>query len=286
MIECQICHKKFLILQSHIKIHDITKEEYFSRFPKAPFVSDEFRRRAGMPARYKVNESFFDSWSPNMAYCLGLLLADGYILRQQRVKGKHIAGFALDSIDKELPNNIKQALETDAPVIETTPVKNKSGTITIRYRINIFNHALAKSLIAFGCQPKKSRTLTMPSLPSEQAPYFLRGYFEGDGSVSRPNRSIRPRKEVLLSFISGSKVFAIDLLKCLQVFDIGTTRKVYTSKNKKANYPHYRIVLGKLDAARFFRLAYSDLVSCPFYLKRKYNKFIEFGLKDYHGRIY
>ena len=53
-------------------------------------------------------------------------------------------------------------------------------------RINIVSKQLKKDLIQAGCTCTKSLTLTFPSeniIPKHLQHHFIRGYFDGDGSV-------------------------------------------------------------------------------------------------------
>lgn len=55
-IECRVCHKQFRNITTHlIKVHDLSAEDYKSKFPTAKIVSDSFREfhRKRMNDRYK-----------------------------------------------------------------------------------------------------------------------------------------------------------------------------------------------------------------------------------------
>lgn len=46
MIECPICKNKYKSLMSHLRAHKLTVNEFRKKFPDAPLVSDETRKRA------------------------------------------------------------------------------------------------------------------------------------------------------------------------------------------------------------------------------------------------
>ena len=103
-----------------------------------------------------------------------------------------------------------------------------------------------------------NRTLDDEKVPKELIRHFIRGYFDGDGSlcVTEKTRSI----DVL-----GTYDFLYQL--CLESgID---TNKIYVSKSKSNKV--FRIVLGsKSDLYNFSKYMYDD---CNIYLDRKYEKF-------------
>lgn len=104
--------------------------------------------RKSPPARLKIkkefpwkfNKNFFKSWSPEMAYVLGFLMADGYVFTNPR--GSCYIGFI--STDKKIIEKIRRALQSN----HTIGVRNRkrehpnwkeSYTLQIGSK-NIFNH--------------------------------------------------------------------------------------------------------------------------------------------------
>ena len=125
----------------------------------------------------------------------------------------------------------------------------------------VANKHLWNTLNNLGCTPQKSLTLKFPTyekVPKELIRHFIRGYFDGDGSlcVTEKTRSI----DVL-----GTYDFLYQL--CLESgID---TNKIYVSKSKSNKV--FRIVLGsKSDLYNFSKYMYDD---CNIYLDRKYEKF-------------
>lgn len=58
LIECQICHKSFPVLGTHIKhIHNLTSKEYLKRFPNSKLTTKEFRQKvsSSMKSRFLQN---------------------------------------------------------------------------------------------------------------------------------------------------------------------------------------------------------------------------------------
>lgn len=63
--------------------------------------------------------------------------------------------------------------------------------------ITIYNQYLANGLIKYGCVPCKSLVLEFPKLDSQYHSHFIRGYFDGDGSISRNKNNNQLRIEVV-----------------------------------------------------------------------------------------
>lgn len=146
------------------------------------------RRRTG------VNAEFFRSWSPEMAYVLGVVCADGCLV--EHANGYH----CLNITSKDL--SWLQQLQF------TLQAEQKIGLKRRAYQLQIRNQPLYRSLLDLGLTPRKSKTLQLPSIPSEVFPDFVRGYFDGDGCVM-VWREKRWRRgwQLRTTFSCGSLVF-------------------------------------------------------------------------------
>jgi hypothetical protein len=51
------------------------------------------------------------------------------------------------------------------------------------YRLQIGYQEICKDLLKLGIRPKKASTLNSINIPEEYFPDFVRGFFDGDGSV-------------------------------------------------------------------------------------------------------
>ena len=180
------------------------------------------------------------------AYWLGFLYADGYVgLTDNRVE------LTLQLSDVNHIEKFKTFLNSDC----------KISTNSYRSRLSIKDEKIKKDLINLGCTPQKSLILKFPTddkVPKELIRHFIRGYFDGDGSlcVTEKTKSID---------ILGTYDFLYQL--CLES-NIATS-KIYVSKSKSNKV--FRIVLGsRIDLYNFSKYIYDD---CNIYLDRKYEKF-------------
>lgn len=156
--------------------------------------------------RYQLNESFFDSWSAEMAYVLGFWFADGYmkIDRSYRINFYSNDKEILKSIRNILGSNhqIRKASQSNCWVLET------------------YSKHMYYKLIELGGFRNKSKTLSMPFVPEVFLADFIRGYFDGDGSVFYVSylstKDNKQRVELRSNFTSGSSLFLNQLMRVLK----------------------------------------------------------------------
>jgi hypothetical protein len=141
--------------------------------------------------RYRINPQAFDTLIPGTAYVLGFILADGSICQTRtpsltwRLK---ISNRSLDILTK-----IRVVLESDHPITLTRKGRHTG------YDLVIVNKEMVDGLRKRGITPNKSLTATLPSVPDDLFADFLRGYFDGDGSVR-----ITSTGGLAVKFTSGS----------------------------------------------------------------------------------
>lgn len=206
-----------------------------------------------MSKLYTVNEKFFSDWSPEMAYVLGFIYADGNMSRDAYK-------IRIDSKDIQILEDIRVAMDSTHPVSKQ---KNKNG---YWYELMVSNKALYGDLRKLGVFPNKSLTMRLPEIPSEYMKDFIRGYFDGDGCIYEVKRK-RPTPGLEIDFATGSKDFAIKIINVLN-------ENVHVSirlTNPRKNY--YRIRGWNQASEAIFTYMYSE--NTTLYLKRKYDKFLD-----------
>lgn len=116
------------------------------------------------------NHDYFKTWSPNMAYVLGMWFADGTVSGNSNV-----ISLSLHKRDKDIIESIKNELKFNGKLI-----KDKNN-----YKMSIGSSSLHDDLISLGCIPNKSYICSMPiGIPKELVSHFIRGNFDGDGCVT------------------------------------------------------------------------------------------------------
>lgn len=204
--------------------------------------------------KYTLNETYFDLINDqNKAYILGLLYADGCI-------GKNINSIqlSLQEKDKSILEKINLLLENPRP-LKFINYKEKNPNWQNQYRITIVNKHMHDSLIKQGVIPNKSLILTFPeNIDKNLYRHFIRGYLDGDGSISKNI------KEKRTSFV-GTEVFCKKAKEIIESeLNIHCSICYCHDKNKPTRN---LCIAGKNQVKKFLDWIYSD---ANLYLDRKY----------------
>jgi len=117
------------------------------------------------------------------AYFLGMLMADGCVRKQ----GNETPTITLELIDLDVIEKFKKALNADSKISISDRQRyvNESPTYTITIR----SSKMAEDLGKFGVIPDKTyQTASMcEGIPSYLKRHYLRGLFDGDGSLYNSN---------------------------------------------------------------------------------------------------
>jgi len=133
---------------------------------------------------YTLDESLFDTIDTEpKAYWLGFLYADGCVSKTMRY-----VTLSLAKVDRRHVESFGRFLKSDQPVKDRQALHKTTGVTTEYSSLPIHSRRLCASLAKLGCTPRKSFTLQFPT--SDQVPdhllrHFVRGYFDGDGSIGR-----------------------------------------------------------------------------------------------------
>lgn len=148
--------------------------------------------------RLNFNENYFEKWSPNMAYLLGFIFADGSIVKGSYKGYSDALKFGVKIRDIDILEKIKQelALKYKISLIEKTDAAH----------LNITSQEVVDDLKSLGIDYRKSFQEKMrghfPNIPQEYIRDFIRGVFDGDGSISfnekcYPTINIAGQKEII-----------------------------------------------------------------------------------------
>lgn len=219
--------------------------------------------------RYKFNENIFDSIdTEEKAYWLGFLYADGYVSVENN---KHHLVLALATKDKSHIEKFNNFLQSNYPIHDY--VISSGEFIGKEYsKVTVNSPHLINTLISYGCTPRKSLTLKFPDKTifknEDLIRHFIRGYFDGDGSVFISNekhwRNGTITKVIHYRFL-GTKDFLeqVDSLICLK----GSITNPKRSKAFELAYKRKKKVLP------FFKYLYDK---STIYLDRKRDIFINY----------
>ena len=153
--------------------------------------------RPGFNAKRKIAET----WSSNLAYAVGLLATDGCLSPPGHL-------IDLTSKDREQLENFRHCIGVDLKITK----KYSGGREYLR--IQFKNVLFYSFLISIGLTPAKSKTLSKLAIPEKYFFHFLRGVFDGDGSIySYWDPRWRSSFMFYLCFASASKTFVNFLLR-------------------------------------------------------------------------
>ena len=206
--------------------------------------------------KYHINHDFFKKWSNDMAYILGLWWADGYICKGR----SYVFGITLDRKDKYLLQDVLDTMRSNHLLY-----KNKNT-----YSIGICSKTIVTDIIDLGGISRKSLFVEFPDVPKDLMIDFIRGYFDGDGSVYK----LKTRCGYESNFASSSKKFIVSLKKVLEENIVDLKCRLYT--NESTINPSYRIDLSSNNTRRLRDYIYNS--NSKLKMKRKYDKHMLNGL--------
>ena len=163
--------------------------------------------------KYDLKHDYFESWSNNMAYILGLLFTDGN-LHKNRMK------IVLKAEDGYLLEAIKSEMGYTGKVFYSSVKRFNKDTA----KLDICSLDLRNSLNRLGLNADKTFNMSFPTVPKDYELDFIRGVFDGDGFTKKG-------KYLRAGFCSGSKPFLDELNTRLQSYGL-SERTV--SKHSKA----------------------------------------------------
>jgi hypothetical protein len=194
------------------------------------------------------------------SYILGLWFADGWVT-------EHQAGITLKNNDYKLLEKIKDYVCPDLTV------KYNANTVKLIFS----NTNLCENLKKLGCLNSKTyKNYVFPNIPINLQKDFIRGYFDGDGTVyldkTRPKANICG---INLNFLKEiEQILIINNIDCKINIEIRENKIYKTPQGFSNNCKNmYRLYVRKKQALEIF---YSYMYSnSTIYLNRKKDKFKE-----------
>ena len=204
---------------------------------------------------YPRDEFYFNKIdTEEKAYWLGFLYADGCVHSNNYEISVNIT-------DKEHIEKFKAAIKAFNHNITEIQDKRFQNAKTL-YQFSIRDKQLHQDLIKWGCIPQKSLLINkIPNIPRDYVSHFLRGYFDGDGSL----HYLRGTNNYRISFV-GTKDFLNDIQKELQ-----------TNVSLQSNIAGKAYVLqiaGRRQVERILNYLYNNSKENN-RLNRKYQKYLD-----------
>ena len=220
---------------------------------KARAKTEAWKHR-GKDELYKINEKFFDSWTNKMAYVLGIILTDGNIAKNSGL-------ISISMKEGDHLEKIRKMIDTEHPVKYQEQID--------LFTLGFGRKKMTDSLLKLGITSKKSFKVKFPAVPDENLPHFIRGVFDGDGSVFFEAGS--KTSPLRVSFTSASKAFMTTLEEKLHLHAGVSKRTIYETHRR--NIAYYIRYCHK-DSLKFFDYIYAGADE-SMWLERKHRKFLE-----------
>ena len=228
------------------------------------------REFADSRREYDLNVQYFDKIdTPNKAYILGLLYADGCNSRK-----KSQIDLSLQECDKHILEDICREIETDKP-LSFLPYHEKNERHKNQYKLSITNKHISDVLETLGVVNAKSLILEFPEwLDQSLYSHFIRGYFDGDGCLYLGGNKTNPEVSIVSTIVFVKKVK--DILA--DVIDV--EMRIKTQKQHKP-VTKVGVITGVNKIVAFLNWIYAD---ADLKLNRKYEKYKQF-LERYYKNI-
>lgn len=230
-------------------------------------ILGEHIRPMGAPRKYTVNSNYFSKIdTEEKAYWLGVLFADGNITKIGKCKQVRF-----NTIDKDWLNAFISAISYSGTYhIETHKKYNKDI-----YCLSVGDDTLHDDLNILGCIPNKTKVIVFPNIPEDLIRHFIRGYFDGDGTVGiYKNKSDNNYYTLRSGFCTGSEQFIIQLASKLPC----VTKTIQKRKDSSL----WTLMFSVKDSIRLYNYMYKD---ATVWLHRKRDKFEKYIKERYSTTI-
>lgn len=211
--------------------------------------------------RYYRNRYYFDSIdTQNKAYILGLLFADG-----SNIESHNSIVLSLQEQDGYLVEAVKRELEYTGPIY-FIKLHDKNIRYKNQCRLCVNDERLSHALATLGIVNNKSLIAQFPGyIPDDLMHHFIRGYFDGDGSVSYSTTS----RKAYVSIV-GTLDFCNHIKDVLYEHDIKSS-----IQHPKQSGDHNTFVVSINGFPNVLGLMYYLYQDADLKMFRKYEKFLQ-----------
>jgi intein-encoded DNA endonuclease-like protein len=123
--------------------------------------------------KYSFDEDFFENIDSEIkAYYLGLIVADG------SVRKGNVFALSLESVDAYLVEKLKETVNYTGVIYKSV---YKTGIMHI---LCMTSEKMCIDLSKYGVVKNKTHVTFFPNIPEELHHHFIRGVFDGDGSIT------------------------------------------------------------------------------------------------------
>ncbi|MEH7482381.1 LAGLIDADG family homing endonuclease, partial [Neobacillus drentensis] len=211
------------------KISYITVNKYLKEF-EIPIRDISAANKVRYKYDCNVNIDFFKTLTPDLAYILGLIATDGSVGDNGEI--------ALGLIDEDVINWVAKKIGYTRKIHRFHDGNKNHNT---RYMIHFTNQDVADALRKYEIVPRKTNIIKFPSLPDNVIRDYIRGVFDGDGTIN-PCVKLRKKKEGVtcnpeVNIVSASLHFIEGIKK---VIDSALDIDYKITLNRRDNLYYYR----------------------------------------------
>lgn len=205
------------------------------------------------------NDIFEYGWDRDNAYIFGWVMSDGCLKKEGRNKNAYAVRISSNDFD------IIEWLHTSICNGNKIYAQNKNG-----YQIKFRNENSIRFMMNHGLKERKSLDIKFPDVPDKYFWDFVRGYFDGDGSVI--THTNKHNTYCQISFTSGSEEFLVTLKDRLK--SCGIDSHLYKD-NRVSNNSYYLRIIKRSEIEKVFHSMYQNIENGAV-LHRKYQKFVRY----------
>jgi len=222
--------------------------------------STGLKRRDGLPGHggrrrgIQFNETFFaDLNNEASAYFLGLLAADGSI-----AKRGNTVEIQLAEPDHHVLEDFIRSIDGDGCSIKPRRRSDRRKTF---HRLTLCSKTLSQDLVSWGLTPAKTELLELARpVPDSHIRHFLRGFWDGDGSIGRSHFEVGIRSEAFARQIRA------------MITRVGGEKPPLRQSRTKLGKPFFVITVASQRFQLFRQELYRD---CSVRMERKHALFLE-----------
>ena len=247
--------------KNNMSLREIEKEFKVLRATVSKFLEEQnIKKIKGNHYRkYFHDFDFFENIdTEEKAYWLGFMFADGYIVNHENRYGEDSFGLtlaedSLDSIEK-----FKKSLHATNPIL----YDNSKSIGQPLVKIVLTSQKTVNDLIDKGCVKQKSLILQPPKkVPEKLLSHFIRGFFDGDGSLIKYNYNNYPSYNIEFTTTYEMAIWLRD------IFGKGDVRK-----EKRRDFTWYYSIGGNRQVLDICHYMYDE---ATIWMNRKYARYQE-----------
>ena len=211
--------------------------------------------------KYPVKDDYFDIENERMAYLLGLLASDGTVR-----KDTNEIKLSFSSVDKEFLEKLQK--EVGGRPISSYTTQDGFEVSTWEFTSKKIKNKLAE----YNIIPQKTFTFSFPmKLSKEYWKDFIRGYFDGDGSISTAGPNA-----IRFQICSATEDVLKKIIDFFEENDIPRVNIQVTYRNKN---PLYYFQYSSTSTRKIYNILYYDNCLCLPRKKKKFEEVKECNLK-------